>query len=305
MRLTRRNVLTGLATTGLWTMTPALTGRAQAQLLTVGDGELMTISDGKLQLPIAFSFPEAPQDELVSLLTANGLPEDMLQPDCNVTLLRSGDRFAIFDVGAGTNFMPTAGELLANLETKGIDPTDITDVVFTHAHPDHLWGLTDDFDELVFPEASYHIGRAEWDYWSADDTLEKVPENMQTLVVGAQNRFEVIADRINFIAPGDEVFPGVEAMDTSGHTPGHLSFIVHGSDPVIILGDALSNSIISVQQPDWPAGMDQDPQKAIEMRNVLLDRLATDRIRLIGYHFPHPGAGRIEKSQTGFIYVEA
>lgn len=305
MRLTRRNVLNGLATTGLLMTVPALAVRAGAQALSVGDVKLMTVSDGKLQLPLAFSFPEAPQDELASLLAANDLPADMLQPDCNVTVLRSGDRTAFFDVGAGANFMPTAGELLANLEAEGIDPADVTDVVFTHAHPDHLWGLTDDFDELVFPEANYHIGQAEWDYWSSENTLTKVPENMQSLVVGAQNRFEFIADRVNFIAPGAEVLPGIEAMDTSGHTPGHLSFIVHGPDPVMILGDALSNSVISVEQPDWPAGMDQDPQKAIETRKKLLDRLATDRIRLIGYHFPHPGAGRIEKSQADFVYVAA
>lgn len=303
MRLTRRNVLNGLATTGLLMTAPALAVRGRAQELSVGDGKLMTVSDGKLQLPLAFSFPDAPQDELASLLAANDLPADVLQPDCNVTILRSGDRTAIFDVGAGANFMPTAGELLANLEAEGIEPTDVTDVVFTHAHPDHLWGLTDDFDELVFPEANYHIGQAEWDYWSAEETLTKVPENMQSLVVGAQNRFEFIADRANFIAPGAEVFPGIEAIDTSGHTPGHLSFIVHGPDPVMILGDALSNSVISVEQPDWPAGMDQDPQKAIETRKKLLDRLATDRIRLIGYHFPHPGVGRIEKSQASFVYV--
>lgn len=306
MRLTRREMLTGLAATGAWLgAAPFMAVPARAQALTLGYNELLTVSDGTLQLPISFSFPDAPQDELVAVLSKNGMPTDVLVPDCNVTILRSADRLVIFDVGAGANFMPTAGELLVNLEAQGIDPADVTDVVFTHAHPDHLWGLTDDFDELVFPEAAYHIGQAEWDYWSSADTLANVPETMQSFVVGAQNRFDAISDRVNFVSAGVEVLPGIEAMDTGGHTPGHLSFIVHGSEPVMILGDALSNSVISVEHPDWPAGMDQDPQKAIETRKVLLDRLATDRIRLIGYHFPHPGTGRIEKTQAGFTYVKA
>jgi len=91
----------------------------------------------------------------------------------------------LFDAGGGTLFLPTLGNLIDALASVDIEPGDITDVVFTHAHPDHLWGLIDDFDELSFPEANYYMNTEEWDYWRADDTMGKTPEARQSFVVGA------------------------------------------------------------------------------------------------------------------------
>ncbi len=281
------------------------TRRTFAQTLSTGSAELTVVSDGTLMLPMGFVFPEAPQEELARLLTDAGLPTDALRPDCNVTLVRMGDRLAIFDVGAGANFMPTAGKLADSLSAVGIDPADVTDVVITHAHPDHLWGLTDDFDELVFPDAAYYIGEAEWDFWSSPDAISKVPADRQSFVVGAQNRFAVLEDRVKFVNGGDEVLPGIEAVATPGHTPGHLSFMVHGAEPVMIIGDAISNAVLSFSRPAWPTASDQDEQKGIETRLALLDRLATDGVRAIGFHFPHPGAGYVERNDGAFIYVPA
>lgn len=303
-RLSRRSVLAGGAS-ALAALALARTWPAWAiGRVAIGDGELVSITDGTLTLPMSFSFPEAPQEELVQLLTEHGLPTDTLVPDCNVTLLRKGDRLVIFDAGSGPNFMPTAGKLLEGLAAAGIDPEAVTDVVFTHAHPDHLWGVTDDFDELVFPNAAYRIGRAEWDFWSSPETLSSVPEDRQTFVVGAQNRFAAIEEKIAFVEPGDEVLPGIEAVDTAGHTPGHLSFLVHGEGGSILVGgDALTHGIISFAHPDWRAGSDQDPDRAIKTRLALLDRLAGEKIRLVGYHLPQPGIGFAERKDSTYRFV--
>lgn len=272
--------------------------------LEIGDGEILTFTDGTLTLPVVPTFPDVAKQDLEELLAANGMALDVLTPDCNVTVLRRGGRTAIFDVGSGSNFVPTAGKLLNNLTDAGIDPVDVTDVVFTHAHPDHLWGVTDDFDELVFPNASYHIGQAEWEFWSSPEALSAMPEDRQTFVVGAQSRFEAIEDRITFIKPGDEVLPGVEAVDTAGHTPGHLSFLVHGGgESVLVAGDAISNAVISFARPEWPTASDQDPQLGGETRAALLDRLAGDKTRLIGYHLPHPGTGMVERKDGTYRFV--
>lgn len=271
----------------------------------IGDAELITVSDGTLTLPMAFAFPDAPHAELLELLADNGLPNDVLVPDCNVTLLRRGDRLAIFDVGSGPNFVPTAGVLLAGLQEAGIDPAEVTDVVFTHAHPDHLWGVVDDFDELVFPNATYLIGRSEWEFWSSPDAFSQVAEDRQSFVVGAQNRFALIEDRMGFIEPGDEMLSGVEAVDTAGHTPGHLSFLIHGaSESVLVVGDALY-SVISFAHPEWPSGSDQDQELAIKTRLALLDRLAADKAAIIGYHLPHPGLGAVEREGAAYRFVPA
>lgn len=300
----RRSLILG----GLGLLAAAAMPRPVAALgrLDVGDGELLTVSDGNLNLPMNFLYPDVPKAELEAFLVANGLPTDALKPDCNVTVLKRGDRVVLFDAGSGSNFMASAGRLLENLAEAEIDPASVTDVVFTHAHPDHLWGVTDDFDELVFAEATYHIGQTEWDFWSSPEALASMPPERQSFVVGAQSRFKFIEDRINFIKSGQEVLAGVEAIDTAGHTPGHLSFFIHGSgDPTLIVGDALSNTAISFAHPDWRTGSDQDQELGVKARLRLLDRLAADKATLIGYHFDHAGIGRVERKDSAYAFIPA
>ncbi len=269
-----------------------------------GARSITVLSDGNLVLPAAFLFPDLPKDEIDAFLAAHGLPTDALAPDCNVTLVRDADRTILFDVGAGPNFMPTAGRLTDSLAEAGVEAAEITDVVFTHGHPDHLWGLIDDFDEFVFPEARYRMNRAEWDYWRADDTLAKTPEARKSFAVGAQARLARLEDRIELFEPGEEVLPGVEAVDTTGHTQGHVSFMLHeGSDSLMIVGDALSQASVSFERPDWPYGSDHEPERAIATRLKLLDRLAGERSAIIGYHLPHPGKGRAERDGAAFRFV--
>lgn len=301
--LSRREALSLLGATAALPFLPAFATRAVADI-ALGAKTITTVSDGHLVLPLDFVFPDAPQDELVSLLEAAGLGTDALQPDCNVTVLKDGDRVVLFDVGSGPNFMPTAGEILDNIEAAGITPEDVTDVVFTHAHPDHIWGLMDDFDEFVFPEANYYINQAEWDYWRAEDTLDKMPEARKSFVVGARNRLEALEDVIRFFNWGDEVLPGIEAVDTRGHTPGHTSFAIHdGSDSVMVIGDAATSAIVSFAHPEWPSGSDQDTEQGIVTRTSLLDRLTLEQSRLVGFHLPGGGIGRVEKDGTAYRFV--
>ena len=300
--LTRRTVLRAGAAMATTALLPV--GLRQANAIEIGDATLATVSDGNLVLPVSFSYPDAPQDQLMAFLKANDLSTDTLLPDCNVPILKSGDRTILFDVGSGPNFMPSAGKLLTNMEEAGLDPDDVTDVVFTHGHPDHLWGLIDDFDELVFANASYHMGRAEWEFWRDPGAYDAMPEGRKNFAIGAQNRLVYLEDRINLFEPGAEVLPGVEAVDTAGHTPGHMSFMLHGgSDPVLIAGDAITHFAISFQHPKWLSGADQDAEMGVATRLKLLDRLAADKVALTAYHLPTPGEGRVERDGSAYRFV--
>ena len=272
--------------------------------LAVGTARLDVVSDGELSLPGSFLFQGLPEDELAPILRRYGVSREQATPPCNLTLLRDGERTVLFDVGGGANFMPGTGKVVEALEAIGVDVSDITDVVFTHAHPDHLWGVLDDFDDPLFPEARYHIARAEWDYWTDPDTVNTIGEARQAFAAGALRYLGAIEDATTRFDVGAEILPGVQAYATHGHTPGHTSFQVgSGTDAVMVVGDAIGNHHIAFERPDWEVFSDQDKAAGAAARVALLDRLASEKMRLIGYHLPFPGAGFAERKDGAYRFV--
>ncbi len=301
MQIDRRQTLLGLgslATYGIPSISLAET------TITLQSSVIHSISDGHLTLPGAMFFEDLPEDELAPILARHGLTQAQLEPPCNLTLLRQGDRNVLFDAGSGSGFMPTAGMMLDSLDALDLTADDITDVIFTHAHPDHLWGILDDFDDLVFPNATLMIGQGEWDYWTDPDTVNTIGEARASFAVGAARRLEAVADQMRMISDGQEVLPGVMAHATFGHTPGHMSFEIRdGSDALMVGGDAIGNHHVAFARPEWASGSDQDPQLGAQTRVRLMDQLATDQMPLLGFHLPDGGLGRVERAGTAYRFV--
>lgn len=301
--LTRRHFLTTTAATLALPMAPRRLWAGSS--LTLGALQIDTLSDGTLVLPGDFILGGMPQDEMTAIVTKYGLPTDQLTPPCNVTLLRDGTNTVLFDVGAGHDFQPSAGKLLEAFDALGLSVDDITHVCFTHAHPDHIWGLLDEFDEPVFPNAQLLIGQAEFDYWMNPDTVNTIGDARTTFAVGAARRLGAIADVVTLVQDGQEVLPGVAARLTPGHTPGHMAYqLGAGTEAAMVVGDALGNHHVAFERPDWASGSDQDKDGAAATRVGLLDQLASEQMRLIGYHLPGGGIGRAEKSDAGYVFVE-
>lgn len=272
--------------------------------LSVGDMRLDVVSDGSLTLPGSFIFDPMPKDELAPILTKYQLSADVLEPPCNVTLMRHGDRVVLFDVGSGPDFAPNSGILLDSLNALGVAPEDVTDVVFTHAHPDHLWGLLDDFDDPLFTDATYMIGKAEWDYWMHPNTVDTIGDARASFAVGAKRRLEMIEDNVAFFNDGEEIMPGVAARATFGHTPGHMALEVRqGTEAVMILGDCIGNHHVAFEKPEWLSGSDQDLEMAAQTRLLLMDQLAAEKTRIIGFHLAGNGTGYVDKTASGYTFV--
>ncbi len=304
--LTKRKFLKLGAAAGLTIGLPSIVRAQTIATLALGTAKLHVINDGFMQLPMGLVFGNVPQEERQALLTQNGLALDAVSPPCNVTVLETDAGLIVFDVGGGTNFLSTLGGFFDAFLEAGFDPERVTDVVFTHAHPDHLWGIIDDFDEVIFPEARMHIARTEFDFWMDVDTISKMSPERQSFAVGAKNRLGELADKFSFFEFGDEILDGIEVVDTSGHTIGHSSFVVRGGDqPTMILGDALTHPIISFEKPDWPTGSDHDMEQGVATRAKLLDRLSHDQMRVIGYHITNNGVGHVEKSGAAYRFVGA
>ena len=301
MKLTRRSLLAGSAALPLAGLMP----RFAVAEMALGSASFTTVSDGNLVLPGDFIFETMPQDELMRLLEQfPTVTREQVEPPCNLTLYRDGTNTVLFDAGSGSDFVPTAGQIVDSLEAAGVAPEDVTHVVITHGHPDHIWGLLDDFDEPLFYEAQHMMGQAEWDYWWDPATVEGLPEDRKSFAVGAKRRMEAIEDSVVLFGDGEEIVPGVMSLLTPGHTPGHMSFeLRNGSDSVLVLGDAISNHHVALARPEWPSGSDQDRDMAAATRLKLLDRITSEQLRIAGFHFPEGGIGHIEAADDGFRFV--
>jgi glyoxylase-like metal-dependent hydrolase (beta-lactamase superfamily II) len=138
----------------------------------------------------------------------------------------------------------------------------------------------------------------------SDDVLTKIPADRQKFAPGAKRNLSRIKDKVRTIKPGEDIAAGLRAIDTRGHTQGHISIeIAGGREPLIVLGDALTHPVISFAHPGWTPAADHEPDLGAATRMKLLDRLARDRSPVIGYHLPFPGLGRVERKGGAFAFV--
>ncbi|MDX2160481.1 MAG: MBL fold metallo-hydrolase [bacterium] len=272
---------------------------------TAGDAQVTVIQDGNTVFDPTFFAVNAPPEEVAALMEANNLPSPVLST-FNITLVRTGDRVVLIDTGVGANALdpsqpPTAGRLLPTLESLGIAAADVTDVVLTHFHPDHLFGLGDG-SSIFYPNAAIYFPQAEFDF-------------LQNGVTGNEQIDGLIAAANGFLAPAQasdqltlytegEILPGFTAVPSPGHTPGHTAIMfTSGSDSVLSIADAATHPVISLQHPEWYLGFDAVPDAAVESRRSILDMAATDRIKVIGYHFSFPGVGYVVAEGDGYNFV--
>ena len=299
MKITRRRLLGAAAATGAMAALPRMSFAATT--MTLGAAQVDTLSDGHLVLPASFVSPDPQAAEILSDF---GITTPQVEAPCNVTLLRDGTNTVLFDVGAGPDFMPTAGKLSAALDALGVTPEDITHVVFTHAHPDHLWGVLDDFDEPLFTNAQHMMGKAEFDFWIDPAAADRLDEGRKVFAAGALRRLQVLEDRLITFDADTEILPGIHAHASFGHTPGHMAFEVRqGNAACMIVGDAIGNGHVAFAAPGLIAGADQDPETGIATRQALLDRLAVSQMPMIGYHLPDGGAGRVERADGAYRFT--
>lgn len=269
-----------------------------------GDFDLTVLSDGFISVPAeivaAGAADEQERDAIISRVDS---ADGVVFAKCNIPLLRRADDLILVDIGSGDRYQPSDGKLSAHLKIAGFTPDQITKIVFTHAHPDHIWATVLDGGQLRYPNATYYIGMAEWDFWTDPDYLTSMPGVLHEFARGAQRDLDAIKDRVVMLNAGDDIVSGLTAIDTPGHTPGHLSLTLSGDDGLIITADAATNEIVSFEHPDWPFGYDTHPDIAIRSRKAMLERAATDRVKMLGYHWTYPGVGFAERAGTAFRYV--
>ena len=273
---------------------------------TLGEARITVVSDGHLPLDTTGLGVNADPAEVQAYLESYYLSPTTNYSHANHIVIDLVDARVLVDTGSGDRFLPTTGQLWQNLEAAGIDMFSITHVVITHAHPDHIWGIRDGFDEAVIPGAQYFIGASEVNYWMQDDLVNQVPAEMQQFVLGAVNSIGVYGADWTTLGHDGAVAPGIRVIDAPGHTPGHMAVVVEsGGQQLIALGDAMTHAWANFAHPGWYNEFDMDGDLTVRTRMRLLDMAATDRMAVLGYHFPFPGVGHVRREGDGYRFVPA
>jgi len=232
-------------------------------------------------------------------LTAAGQKSDRIRVEQNCLLLETAGKKVLFDNGMGSEklYGPDSGQLLDNLRDAGVEPSEIDGMVLTHGHSDHCWGTMGDDGTPNFPNATLYLSREELDFWTAAATESRMTRS----VAGVRKHILPLRDRIRLIHDGEEFLPGVHALATPGHTPGHMAFLFDGG--WCLTGDVAFHDPLSYDFPDAESVYDTDRQLGVQTRRRLLDRLVADRLSIVGYHHPWPGLGRVERANGTFRFI--
>jgi glyoxylase-like metal-dependent hydrolase (beta-lactamase superfamily II) len=270
----------------------------------VGGAEVTVVSDGPLPLgPPKGTFTGASDDEIKKMLTDNFLSPDNIVLEQNSPIVNMGDKLVLFDTGMGTakNFGPTTGRQQKSMMEAGIKPEDIDAVVFTHAHIDHIGGVVDDKDKVLFPNAQFYIAQSDFDFWTDEG---KLGGPLKDFVLHARKNLMPVKDRLVFIKDGQEFLPGIQALAAPGHTVGHHIFMISSEGKSFaFLGDLTHHQILLMEKPRMEFSYDTDPKQAADSRVRLLDMLAANKIAVLSYHYPWPGYGHVVKTGEGFHYI--
>ena len=270
---------------------------------TLGDFEITVLSDGHRVVPgpqKIFGINKT-QDEVEALLQSNYLPVDKMQFTFAPTLVNTGTDLVLFDTGNGEGGREGGvGQTLNNLKASGYTPEQVSVVVLTHLHGDHIGGLMEG-DAPAFPNARYVTGQIEYDFWSSEDRIGTGAENGHKGVVA---KVVPLAEKMTFIGDGDSVVSGITSMAAFGHTPGHMIYAIEsGGRKLVLTADSANHFVLSLQRPDWEVTFDTDKEMAAATRKAVFDMIATDRLAFIGYHMPFPSVGYVEAASEGYRFI--
>ena len=317
MELNRRRLLTGPAAAGAGSLPPAATqaaapapGRQAAGFYRykVGDIEVTVVTDGANRLPVTDAFVvNVKKEEVNAALTALHMEPGFFIGPYNPIVLNTGSKLALVDTGtseqAFINSKGATGQLMTNLAAAGIDPGAIDTVIISHYHGDHINGLLKADKSLAFPNAEILVPANEHQYFMDDGNMSRAPKGRIEDVFKNARRVmsgEVLK-RLRTYEWDKEVIPGVLAVGTPGHTPGHTSPVVSsGSSKVYVQADVTHAPYLFVRNPGWHAFYDQDPVMAEATRRRVYDMLVADRMLVQGFHYPFPSVAHVEKSGTGY-----
>lgn len=211
-------------------------------------------------------------------------------------LVRGRDRIVCVDAGVGTinNGQYAGGRFLESLAEHGVTPDQVTDVVFSHLHFDHV-GWATKKGEVTFPNATYRVHRRDWEHFMEGPNVSE----------GAARKLNPMKPQLELIEEDRTIIPGIDARLAPGHTPGSTVYVVSSEgERAILLGDVV-HSTFELEDREWECLADIDPQGANLVRNAIADEVADTNAIVTCPHFPGLQFGRVvtTEGQRKFYFV--
>jgi glyoxylase-like metal-dependent hydrolase (beta-lactamase superfamily II) len=219
--------------------------------------------------------------------------------DMHVLVVQTGDAIILIDAGLDDpgsrwdeHFLEEwhgsvrSPGVTAGLASMGVTPKDVTHILITHVHFDHVIGLATERDgQFVprYPSARVLLGRADW---------EHVPE--EHLTPEARARIEAIeeAGLLETVDGEHEVVPGVRMIPAPGESPGHSMIRVSSNGETLYAVGDLFHHRSEVEHQDWMVPWANQEQMRASRRRLLNDVASTDAL-VVFTHETFPPWGRI------------
>ncbi len=268
-------------------------GEAHVQKFIVGDAVVWAIADSTSERDMAV-FSKTPKELLDKYAPSGKLPSAIM-----TFIIQKNGRNILVDAGLGAD----SSLLMPGMVEAGVSPDKIDTVLITHMHGDHIGGLLWG-DQKAFPNAQVLIGRVEQDFWLSDDSMRRYPDRKAAFekcrrVVG------VYGKAVKSFEFNTQVLPGIVALDSSGHTPGHTSFLMSsGYEKMLFWGDLAHAADLQFPRPDQNASFDMDPVKSAKAREYFMGLAAREKMPIAGAHLPFAAIGEVEKTGiSSFKYI--